>query len=291
MNIGIVLGIITYLLWGFLPIYWKLLQHVPPDQILAHRIIWSFLMLGFVILVRRQGKTFWEKISNRKVMLVFLAAAVLIGTNWLVYIWAVNAGFIVETSLGYFINPLVNVLLGVLILKEQIRPLQWLPIGLAAIGVLYLTVTYGSLPWISLVLAFSFGFYGLVKKTTSLQPVEGLTLETGILLLPALGWMLLANHNQTGVFLHTTLQTDLLLVGAGLATIIPLLLFASAVKQIPLSLIGILQYIAPTIQFLLGILVYGEPFSTSQLIGFSIIWVALIIFTTESWLHARRHPA
>lgn len=291
MNIGIVLGIITYLLWGFLPIYWKLLQHVPPDQILAHRIIWSFLMLGFVILVRRQGKTFWEKISNRKVMLVFLAAAVLIGTNWLVYIWAVNAGFIVETSLGYFINPLVNVLLGVLILKEQIRPLQWLPIGLAAIGVLYLTVTYGSLPWISLVLAFSFGFYGLVKKTTSLQPVEGLTLETGILLLPALGWMLLANHNQTGVFLHTTLQTDLLLVGAGLATIIPLLLFASAVKQIPLSLIGILQYIAPTIQFLLGILVYGEPFSTSQLIGFSIIWVALIIFTTESWLHVRRHPA
>lgn len=291
MNIGIVLGIITYLLWGFLPIYWKLLQHVPPDQILAHRIIWSFLMLGFVILVRRQGKPFWKKVSNRKVIMVFLAAAVLIGTNWLVYIWAVNAGFIVETSLGYFINPLVNVLLGVLILKEQIRPLQWLPIGLAAIGVLYLTVTYGSLPWISLVLAFSFGFYGLVKKTTSLQPVEGLTLETGILLLPALGWMLLANHNQTGVFLHTTLQTDLLLVGAGLATIIPLLLFASAVKQIPLSLIGILQYIAPTIQFLLGILVYGEPFSTSQLIGFSIIWVALIIFTTESWLHVRRHPA
>lgn len=291
MNVGIILGIITYLLWGFLPIYWKLLQHVPPDQILAHRIIWSFLMLGFVILVRRQGKTFWEKISNRKVMLVFLAAAALIGTNWLVYIWAVNAGFIVETSLGYFINPLVNVLLGVLILKEQIRPLQWLPIGLAAIGVLYLTVTYGSLPWISLVLAFSFGFYGLVKKTTSLQPVEGLTLETGILLLPALGWMLLVNHNQTGVFLHTTLQTDLLLVGAGLATIIPLLLFASAVKQIPLSLIGILQYIAPTIQFLLGILVYSEPFSTSQLIGFSIIWGALIIFTTESWLHARRHPA
>ncbi|MCB2179705.1 EamA family transporter RarD [bacterium] len=290
MNIGILYGIITYLLWGFLPIYWKLLQNVPAGQILAHRIMWSFIMLIAVVLIRKQGKTLWRKVTNRKVFLIFVLASALICTNWLIYIWAVNAGFIVETSLGYFINPLVNVLLGVLLLKEKIRPIQWVPIGLSAVGVLYLTISYGSLPWISLALAFSFGFYGLVKKTTSLQPVEGLTMETGLLLIPALIWLILANQNRTGVFLHTDLATNLLLIGAGLATITPLLLFASAVKMIPLSLIGILQYIAPTLQFLLGVLVYKEPFSTAQLVGFSIIWAALIFFTIENWSHNKKNP-
>ena len=288
MNIGIILGIITYLMWGILPIYWKLLKHVPADQILSHRIIWSFAIVSMVLLFRRQGKTFWNKVSNRKVLGIFLLAAALIGTNWMIYIWAVNAGFIVESSLGYFINPLVNVLLGVIFLKETLRPLQWVPIGLAAIGVIYLTISYGSLPWISLALAFSFGCYGLLKKTTSLLPFEGLTMETGILFLPALAWLLLANHNQTGVFLHTNLETNLLLMGAGIATVVPLLTFAAALKHIPLSLIGILQYIAPTLQFLLGVLVYGEPFTSTQLVGFSIIWAALILFSTESWMHARK---
>lgn len=288
MNIGIVYGIITYLMWGILPIYWKLLQDVPADQILSHRIIWSFLIVFIIVLARKDGKTLWSKVTNRNVLLVFLIASALIGTNWLIYIWAVNAGFIVETSLGYFINPLVNVLLGVLVLKEKIRPIQWVPIGLSAVGVLYLTISYGSLPWISLALAFSFGFYGLVKKTTPLQPVEGMTLETGILLFPAVAWLVLANHNQTGVFLHTDLSTNLLLIGAGLATITPLLLFATTVKQIPLSLLGILQFIAPTLQFLLGVVVYKEPFTTSHLIGFSIIWIALIIFTMESWTHNKK---
>lgn len=288
MNIGIILGIITYLLWGILPIYWKLLKHVPADQILAHRVIWSFFLILLVILFQRRVKPFVKKATNPKVLGVFLIAAALIGTNWMIYIWAVNAGFIVESSLGYFINPLINVLFGVIFLKETIRPFQWVPIGLATIGVIYLTVSYGSLPWIALALAFLFGFYGLVKKTTTLLPVEGLTLETGILFLPALIWLFLADHNQTGVFLHTNLQTNLLLAGAGIATVTPLLTFAAALKHIPLSVIGILQYIAPTLQFLIGVLVYDEPFTSTQLVGFSIIWVALILFSSESWYHSRK---
>lgn len=288
MNIGVIFGIITYLLWGFFPIYWKLLQHVPADQILSHRIVWSFVIMGLAMGIRRQGKIFWRKAANRRTIAIFLLASALIGTNWMIYIWAVNNGFIVESSLGYFINPLVNVLLGVIFLKETLRPLQWVPIGMAAAGVIFLTASYGSLPWISLALAFSFGFYGLLKKTTTLQPAESLTLETGILFLPALAWLLLADNNQTGIFLHTSLQTNLLLMGAGITTVVPLLTFAAALKHIPLSLMGILQYIAPTLQFLLGVLVYNEPFTQTQLVGFSIIWAALIIFSTESWVHAKK---
>ncbi len=291
MNIGIILGIITYLLWGIFPIYWKALKHVPADQILAHRIIWSLVIMLLVTIIRKQGKIFWRKVTNLKVIGIFLLASALIATNWMIYIWAVNSGYIIESSLGYFINPLVNVLLGVFFLKETMRPWQWVPIGLAAVGVIYLTVSYGSLPWISLALAFSFGFYGLVKKTTTLLPTESLTMETGIMFIPALIWVWIANHNQTGVFLHTDLRTNLLLVGAGIATVVPLLTFAAALKHIPLSLIGILQYIAPTLQFLIGVLVYDEPFTSSQLVGFSIIWAALILFSSESWYHSRKSRA
>lgn len=284
VNSGIWMAVLAYLLWGFFPIYWKLIKHVPAGQILAHRIIWSFVLLVVFIAVTRQAKSFQEQVAPRRVRLVSLAAAVLIGTNWLIYIWAVNAGFIVETSLGYYINPLVNVILGVFLLKEKLRPWQWLPIGMAAVGVLYLTVSYGSLPWISLALAFSFGMYGLVKKTTSLSSVHGLTMETGLLFLPAVGYLVFTEVNQTGAFLHTGLLSNLVLIGAGIVTITPLLLFSSAVKRIPLSVIGILQYLAPTIQFLLGVFVYNEPFTTAQLVGFSIVWAALAIFTLEGWL-------
>ena len=287
MNSGIWMAVITYLLWGFFPIYWKLLKHVPADQILSHRIIWSFVLMVGYIFITRQGDRFRQQIASKQVRLVFVAAAALIGTNWLIYIWGVNNGFIVETSLGYFINPLVNVVLGVFVLKEKLRPWQWLPIGMAAVGVTYLTVTYGSLPWISLALAFSFGTYGLVKKTTPLSSAHGLTMETGLLFIPAVGWLIFAEFNQVNLFLHTDLLTNLLLMGAGIVTITPLLLFASAIKRIPLSVIGILQYIAPTIQFLLGVLVYKEPFTSNQLVGFSIVWAALAIFTIEGW-RARR---
>ena len=286
MNKGVLNGILAYTLWGFFPIYWKLLHHVPALQLLSHRIIWSFLLLGIVLVLTRQIGSFRASLNTRTLQ-IYLLAAILIGVNWLTYVWAVNAGFIVETSLGYFINPLLSVLMGVLFLRERLRPLQWLPISLATIGVLYLTFTYGRPPWIALLLAFSFGFYGLVKKLAPLGSVYGLTLETGLLFVPALVFLLWVQLTGSAAFLHQGLTTDLLLIGAGVVTTIPLLMFASAAKQIPLSTVGILQYLAPTIQFLIGVFIYKEPFDHSHLIGFGLVWLALIIFWIENFLSSR----
>jgi chloramphenicol-sensitive protein RarD len=288
MKKGILYGIGAYFLWGFFPVYWKLLHHVPALQLLGHRISWSFLLLMAVIFVTRQWKEFRAQL-NKRTFLIYTVAALLIGVNWLTYVWAVNANFIVETSLGYFINPLLSVLLGVIILREKLRPAQWIPIGLAAAGVIYLTVIYGKLPWIALTLAFSFGMYGLVKKLTPLGSLYGLTFETGILFLPALIYLSLMEANGTGAFLHTGTPSDLLMVGAGVVTTIPLLMFASAARSIPLTLVGLLQYITPTLQFLLGVFIYKEPFDHTHLIGFGIIWIALIVFWVENYL-AHRAP-
>ena len=290
MNKGIWYGIGAYVTWGLFPIYWKWLHNVPALQLIGHRILWSFLLLFVVILVSRQWSVFRAAALKPHVLRIYFVAAVLIGINWLVYVWAVNAGFIVQVSLGYYINPLLNVLMGVLFLRERLRPLQWIPLGLAAAGVLYLTWAYGSLPWISLTLAFSFGIYGLVKKTAPLGSLYGLTLETGLLFLPALLYLLCADAIGQGAFLHTGAISDVLMMGAGLMTTIPLLMFASAARRIPLSLVGILQYIAPTLQFLLGVLVYGEPFTHTQLIGFGVVWVALILFAVEGYLASRAQP-
>jgi chloramphenicol-sensitive protein RarD len=225
------------------------------------------------------------------VLRVYLLSAVLIGVNWLTYVWAVNAGFIVETSLGYFINPLLSVLMGVIFLRERLRLWQWLPLGLAAAGVLYLTLAYGALPWIALILAFSFGLYGLIKKVAPLDALYGLTLETGILFLPALGYLVYAEAAGTAAFLHAGLGSDLLLAGAGAVTTIPLLLFAAGARRISLSLVGVLQYLAPTMQFLLGVLVYHEPFTQARLIGFGAVWIALLIFGVEGFLARRSQPS
>jgi chloramphenicol-sensitive protein RarD len=290
MNKGIWYAVGAYTVWGVLPVYWKWLQHVPALQLLGHRIIWSFLTLFLVVLLARQRQAFRAAALTPRILRVYLVAAVLVGVNWLTYVWAVNAGFIVETSLGYFINPLLSVLLGVIVLRERLRPWQWVPIGLATAGVLYLTFAYGSLPWIALTLALSFGLYGLVKKTAPLGSLYGLTLETGILLLPALLYLLHAEMTGTGAFLHTDAMSNVLLLGAGLVTTVPLLMFASAAQRIPLSLVGILQYIAPTLQFLLGVLVYGEPFTVTQFVGFGIVWAALIIFGIEGLLAHRAQP-
>ncbi len=284
---GLLFALGAYLIWGLFPIYWKLLQQVEAIELLAHRITWSFLLLFLFVLATKKWKDFRATLQNRKVIAVYFVAAILIGLNWLTYVWAVNAGFIVETSLGYFINPLLSVSLGVIFLRERLRPLQWLPIGLAALGVVYLTFTYGRLPWIALVLAFSFGVYGLVKKVAPLGSVYGLTLETGILFLPALLYLVTKETTGQAAFLRTDPITNLLLVGAGVVTTIPLLMFASAAHRIPLSMIGIMQYTAPTLQFLLGVLVYKEPFSATQAIGFGIVWVALVIFWLESWAAQR----
>ena len=288
MNKGILNGIAAYALWGFFPIYWKLLHKVPAMQLLGHRIGWSFLLLLGVIILTGQWDDFRSKLDARTFG-IYLIAGLLIGVNWLTYVWAVNAGFIVETSLGYFINPLLSVLMGVIFLRERLRLTQWIPIVLAALGVLYLTFVYGRLPWIALLLAFTFGFYGLVKKLAPLGSLYGLTFETGILFLPALVYLGIVQANTTAIFLHSSLTLDLLMIGGGIVTTVPLLMFASAAKQIPLSMIGVLQYLAPSIQFLIGIFIYKEVFDNSRLFGFGLVWLALIIFWAENYL-ANRMP-
>jgi len=283
---GILYGIGAYALWGFFPIYWKLLHHVPALQLLGHRIGWSFLLLAAMIWVRGE----WSELRaalNKRTWGIYTIAAVLIGLNWLTYVWAVNAGYIVETSLGYFINPLFSVLMGVIFLRERLRPAQWVPVGVAAAGVVYLTFVYGRLPWIALALACTFGLYGLVKKLAPLGSLYGLTLETGILFIPAFLYLIFMERSGQGAFLHTGLLSDALMVGAGVVTTIPLLMFASAARSIPLTMVGILQYIAPTLQFLLGVFVYKEPFDHAHLLGFSIVWLALILFWVENFIHHR----
>ena len=286
MNSGILYAIGTYVLWGFFPIYWKLLQKVPAPELIGHRIVWSFLLLIAVIMLTRQWNEF-RTMFNVRMLGIYLVASLLIGVNWLMYVWAVNAGHIVETSLGYFINPLISVLLGLIVLREELRPAQWLPIGLAFVGVTYLTIRFGQLPWIALGLAFTFGFYGLVKKLAPLSSLYGLTLETGILFIPALAYLGFVEASGASAFLHTGFILDSLMIGTGLVTTLPLLMFASAAKQIPLTMLGLLQYLAPTIQFLIGVFIYQEEFDQTRLIGFSLVWLALIIFWVENYLASR----
>ncbi len=288
MNKGILYGIGAYVLWGFFPIYWKFLHHVDALQLISHRIIWSFILLIIIILFTRQWADF-RSVASPKTLRVYFIAALLIGINWTLYVWAVNKNYIVETSLGYFINPLISVLLGVIFLKERLRVAQWIPVVLAAIGVTYLAFVYGRLPYIALTLAFSFGLYGLVKKVSPLGSLYGLTIETGILFIPAIVYLIFAEITSAAAFLHTGVTSDLLMIGAGLVTTVPLLMFASAARSIPLWVVGLLQYIAPTLQFLIGVFIYKEPFSHNQLIGFGIVWIALVIFLVENYL-ANRTP-
>jgi len=280
----------AYFLWGLFPIYWKWLHQVDAVQLISHRIAWSFIILINFILFTKQFKFFAQVLFQKKILLIYSAAAILIGINWLVYVWAVNANFIVETSLGYFINPLLSVLMGVVFFREKLRPFQWIPVILAAGGVIYLTFAYGRLPWIALTLAFSFGTYGLVKKTAPLGSLFGLTIETGLLFVPALAYLVFSDFSGSGVFLHTSVPTNILLIGAGVITTIPLLMFATATQSIPLSMVGIMQYIAPTLQFLLGILVYKESFDQAHMIGFGLVWFGLLIFLVEGFWMRRKIP-
>ena len=291
MKKGLIYVFSAYALWGFFPIYFKFLQEAPAIQIMAHRVTWSFVFLTILIVLRKEISRILKSLTL-KIIGIYAIAGVLLAVNWLTYVWGVNAGFVVETSLGYFINPLVSVVLAVVFLKERLRKLQWLPVTLAAIGVIYLTIEHGSLPWISLVLAFSFGAYGLFKKIAPLPSVHGLAVETGAIFIPAVIFLIVMEINGSAAFGHARSSTTILLMLSGIVTAIPLILFASGAPLVPLATIGILQYIAPTIQFLIGVFIYNEPFNTSQFIGFSIVWVALIIFTVEGIInnyHAR-HP-
>lgn len=276
----------AYLIWGFFPIYWKLIKHVPALQLLGHRIAWSFILLAILIAATGQGAALKKLAADGKVLRLYLLAALLVGVNWFIYVWSVNAGYIVEASLGYFINPLLSVLLGVLFLKEKLRPLQWAAAGLAAAGVLFLTLTYGHPPWIALSLAGTFGVYGLVKKIAPLSALHGLALETGFLFIPAVIFLVHQDMLGRGAFLHTGAGADLLMAGAGLVTTVPLLLFASAAQRTPLTTIGLLQYVTPTSQFLIGVLLYKESFGATHAMGFAVVWAGLILFAAESlWFH------
>jgi chloramphenicol-sensitive protein RarD len=285
---GIYYGAGAYLLWGFFPLYFKALQAVPALEIMFHRVVWSFLFLAALILARREWPQLKAAVARPRILFIYALAAVLLALNWLVYIYGVNAGQVVETSLGYFINPLVSVALGVIFLRERLRPAQWLPIALAAAGVLYLALQYGALPWIALSLAATFGLYGLVKKVAPLGALYGLTLETAILFLPALGYLVFAESRGAGAFGHLGWSGNLLLALTGVVTALPLLMFATAARSIPLYMVGILQYIAPTCQFLLGVLVFHEPFTPARVVGFSVIWAALAIYWLEGLLERRR---
>ncbi len=287
MNKGVLAGFASYFLWGLFPIFFHALKGVDSFQVLAHRIAWSFVFLLVVLSLRREWGAFRRTLTLR-LALIYFGVAILLTINWGVYVWAIANGHVVEASLGYFINPLVNVLLGVVFLRERLRPLQWVPVGLAALGVIYLTVNFGAPPWIALALAFSFGLYGLLKKIAPLGSLHSLTLETGTVFLPAVAYLLVMEFRGVGAFGHVSGFETLLLSLTGVVTSIPLLLFTYGARLIPYSTMGLLQYVAPTLQFLTGVLLFSEPFTSHQGIGFGIIWLALIIFSLESYFHNQK---
>jgi chloramphenicol-sensitive protein RarD len=288
MKQGILAGIGAYLFWGLFPIYWKLLSDVPALEILAHRMVWSLVVMLLLLLIGQDRGWLKQALRSRRIMITYTLAAALLAVNWGTYIWAINANFVIESSLGYFINPLVSMLFGVVFLNERLRRGQLVAVSLAAAGVLYLTISLGALPWIALVLSITFGLYGLIKKTAPLNSVQSFTIETLALFLPAFGFLVLQEARGVGAFGHQGALTSTLLAFAGPVTSIPLLLFGAAARRIPLSMVGFLQYIAPTGQFLLGVLVYHEPFPAARLIGFAIIWAALAIYSIEGLISNRR---
>jgi chloramphenicol-sensitive protein RarD len=279
---GLISAAGAYILWGFLPIYWKALKNVPAQEILCHRMAWSLLFtMGLIILMKRFGSLV-KIVRDRRRVMIFSAAATLLAGNWLLYIWAVNAGYVIEASLGYFINPLISVVFGVFFMKERLRRGQLGALLLAFLGVLYLTFYYGQFPWIALCLACSFAVYGLLHKKTSTPALEGLCLETMVLFLPATLFLVYLEADGTGSFGLGGFNQSLLLFGTGLITSLPLLLFGYAAQKISLTHLGLLQYIAPSINLMLGIFMYGEPFPLSRMIGFLLIWSALLLYIVES---------
>jgi chloramphenicol-sensitive protein RarD len=288
---GLAITAFTFSLWGLVPVYWHLLRTVPSQQIIAHRIIWSTVLVVVWLLISK-GTGWWKQIAAQPRALPTLALSSLaIAFNWGLYIWAINAGHVIETSLGYFINPLVSVLLGVVVLKERLRGLQWLAVACAAAGVAWLTFDAGTPPWIALGLACSFGLYGLLRKLISVDPVAGLGIESLYLFLPALGFALWSENGHGGGFFGGWgWRNDLLLIIGGVVTAVPLIGFAYGVKRIPLSLVGILQYIAPSLGLLLGVFFFREPFDTAKALGFAAIWTGLLLFIGDS-LWRSRAPA
>jgi chloramphenicol-sensitive protein RarD len=284
---GVASGLAAYGLWGLFPLYFPLLEPAGGLEIVAHRVIWSLVFVGLLLTVVRRWGHVRAAVSDRRTLLVLLGAAVLIAVNWLVFVIAVNSGHVVETSLGYFINPLVSVLLGVVVFAERLRPLQWVAVAIAAVAVTVLTVDYGRPPWIALSLAVSFGLYGLMKKLVRVEAAPGLFVETALVAVPAVAVLAVLQARGTGTATSEGAGHLLLLLSSGVATAIPLLLFAAATRRVPLSTVGLLQYVTPLMQLAIGVFVYHEPMPPARLAGFVIVWVALAVFTADSLRQAR----
>jgi chloramphenicol-sensitive protein RarD len=288
MNPGIVYAALSYVLWGLFPLYFKQVAGVPALEIVLHRSVWSLVFLFAVLLSLRRFAWLRDAWREPRRLALFALSALLLSGNWLMYVWAVNHDRVIDASLGYFINPLVYVLLGYLVLHERPRRVQWMAVGLAALGVVWLTLQTRQLPWIALVLAGSFGVYGLMRKTAPLGALEGLTLETLLLAplaVPSLALWTLQGHSALASGSASTIGWLLL---AGPLTAVPLLLFAAGARRITLATLGLLQYVGPTLQFALGVWLYREPFDSSRLVGFGLIWLALVVYSTESWWHVRQ---
>ncbi|WP_323794261.1 EamA family transporter RarD [Nocardioides sp.] len=285
---GLLLGVGAYALWGAFPLYWPLLEPAGALEILAHRMVWSMLVMGLLVLVLRRVPQVRAIVANRRVRLLLVVAAVTITLNWATFIYGVNSGRVVETSLGYFINPLVTVLLGVFVLGESLRRLQWWALGIGGLAVVVLSIDYGRPPWIALVLAFSFGTYALAKKTASVGPVESLAFETALIAPFALGFLVWLSAAGRSTFTGEGLGHALLLPTTGIVTAIPLILFGAAAVRVPMVSLGLLQYLAPMIQFALGLIVFQESMTPGRWAGFALVWTALAVFTVEALRHRRR---
>jgi len=290
MNPGMLYALCAYMAWGSFPIYFKSLHDIAPLEILLHRMVWALGFLLIVLAVRRQWAWLSTTLRQPKVLAGFTASALLLSTNWFVYIWAVNHDRIIDASLGYFMTPLVNVLLGFLVLGERLRRLQWAAVFVAALGVAWLTWENGHLPWIGLTLGLTFGTYGLLRKTAKLGALEGLSLETLLLFPLAVLALAVMAWNGSNSFIHAPATSQWLLVAAGPITAVPLLLFATAARRIPLSTLGLLQYITPTLQLLVGVWLYHEPFSAARLLGFAAIWIALALYSADGLWQNYRQP-
>jgi chloramphenicol-sensitive protein RarD len=284
---GLAYGVSAYLLWGLFPLYWPLLKPAGAVEILAQRMVWSLILLGVVLVVTRGFGTVRLLMADRSKMARLALAALLVSINWGLYIWSVNNGHVVEGSLGYFINPLFTIMLGVLVLKERLSRAQWAAVGIATVAILVLSVDYGRLPWIALTLALSFGSYGFLKKQVSAGAVESLTIETGVMAGPALVTLVVLTEQSRLAFGHAGTPNALLLAGTGVVTALPLLLFGAAARRLPLTTIGLLQYLAPVLQFAVGVGIRHEPMPPARLLGFALVWMALLVLTADAV--TRRH--
>ena len=288
---GLLYGIAAYGWWGFVAVYFRLIRHVPAPEILAHRIVWSVLVLAIIVAVKNRGGSIRAVLRSRRMVLYLAASTVLIAINWFVFIWSVSSGHLLQASLGYYINPLVNVLFGFAFLGERLRPVETVSVAIAACGVAWITWSVGTLPWISLTLAVTFALYGLVRKLARVPSLEGLTIETTILFPLAGGYLAWLASSGKIAFGTVDLRTDILLSLAGIITALPLLWFAHAVERLRLATVGVLQYISPTIQFLFAVFLFHEPFGHERFLAFAFIWLALAIYSGSNIVLARRGVA